>query len=446
GAALCSPGSVTTVKDVVGTDGTDTLRNIEVLQFGGATTPPVTTTTPGGPTDITAVGGPAQATVAWIAPDVKHAGPAVVTGYQVEVDDVATGAIVGPLRPAGPAANSLEIPDLAPGSYRFRVQAVNSAATPPEGPFSVSSNAVSVTPAVAPDAPVIGIATGGRSSAALTWAVPASDGGSAVTGYSVRVVDAATNAQIGALQTAAADATSVTVGGLVNGTAVSFQVQARNGVGTGGFSALSNTVTPATVPAAPVIGAVTRGSTSALVTWAAPASNGGSAVTGYSVRVLYAASGLMVGALRPAAAGTTSLRVTGLVNGSAVRFQVLATNAVDAGAFSAASAAVTPAGVPGRTRIGVAADGADGGHSTALVRWRAPVSDGGLAVKGYLVTAVRISRTGVPGARYTSAAQPAQLRSLSMTLPAGYYRFTVRARNVLGLGASSASSNLVKAQ
>jgi hypothetical protein len=33
-----------------------------------------------------------------------------------------------------------------------------------------------------------------------------------------------------------------------------------------------------------------------------------------------------------------------------------------------------------------------------------------------------------------------------MTLPAGNYRFTVRARNALGLGVSSARSNLVTAR
>ena len=138
--------------------------------------------------------------------------------------------------------------------------------------------------------------------------------------------------------------------------------------------------------------------------------------------------------------------MTGLVNGSAVRFQVQAANAVGPGAFSAASAVVTPAGVPGRTLIGVAAYGAAGGHTTALARWQAPVSSGGLAVNGYLVTAVRINAAGVGVARYTSAVQPAGLRSLSMTLPAGYYRFVVRARNGVGLGASSPGSNLVRAQ
>ena len=144
----------------------------------------------------------------------------------------------------------------------------------------------------------------------------------------MRVVNAA-NVQVGALRPAAAGATSLTVTGLTNGTAVRFQVQATNAAGTGALSALSTAVTPRTVPSAPVIGIATRGNASALVRWTAPA-NGGSAITGYSVRVVNAAN-VQVGALRPAAAGATSLTVTGLVNGTAVRFAVRATNVAGPG-------------------------------------------------------------------------------------------------------------------
>jgi hypothetical protein len=59
----------------------------------------------------------------------------------------------------------------------------------------------------------------------------------------VRVVNAA-NVQVGALRTAAAGATSLTVTGLTTGTAVSFQVRANNAVGSGSYSSLSNAVTP----------------------------------------------------------------------------------------------------------------------------------------------------------------------------------------------------------
>ncbi|WP_235508659.1 fibronectin type III domain-containing protein, partial [Terrabacter sp. Root85] len=106
-----------------------------------------------------------------------------------------------------------------------------------------------------------------------------------------------------------------------------------NAVGTSAFSALSNSVTPATAPAAPTIGTPTRGNASATVRWTA-GTNGGSPITGFSVRVVNAA-GAQVGALRPAGAAATSLVVTGLTNGTAYRFQVAAVNAVGTSAFSA---------------------------------------------------------------------------------------------------------------
>jgi len=327
-------------------------------------------------------------------------------------------------------------------AVRLQVQAGTAAGT---GAFSALSN--SVTPsATAPDAPTIGIATAGNASAVVNWTAPASDGGSPITGYAVRVVNAATNLAVGVLRPAAAGTTSLTVTGLANGTAVGFQVQAVNVVGSGVFSAVSNTVVPATVPGAPTIGTVTRGSTSALVRWTRPAANGGSAITGFSVRVVNAATSAQLGVLRPAIAGATSVNVTGLVNGTAVRFQVRAANVTGQGPYSVLSAAVIPATVPGAPVIGVAASGAAGGTRTALARWRAPLSSGGLAVNGYVVTALRINAARVVVGRVTSAVQPARLGALSMTLPAGNYRFVVRARNGVGLGLNSPGSNLVTAR
>jgi Ca2+-binding RTX toxin-like protein len=393
-------------------------------------------TVPNAPAIGTATAGAGTATATWTAPASNGGSP--ITGYSVQVLNAAGTTQVGALRPAAAGTTSLVVSGLTNGvPVTFKVQATNSVGS---GAFSALSN--TVTPLAVPGAPVIGTATSGNASALVRWTAPA-NGGSAITGYLVRVVNAA-NVQVGALQAAGAGATSLTVTGLANGTAVSFQVQASNTVGVGAFSALSNTVTPATVPGAPVIGTATRGNASALVGWTAPA-NGGSAITGYSVRVVNAAN-VQVGALRPAAAGATSLTVSGLVNGTAVRFQVQATNAVGTGAFSALSVAVTPVTVPGAAVIGTATSGVAGGVINATARWTPPASNGGATINAYVVHALRLNAAGAVLATVTSPTVPATFRALTMTLPAGNYRFTVQTRNAVGLGAASARSNLVTAR
>jgi Fibronectin type III domain len=129
------------------------------------------------------------------------------------------------------------------------------------------------------------------------------------------------------------------------------------------------------------------------VRWTAPA-NSGSAITGFSVRVANAATNVQVDALRPAAAGATSPTVTGLVNGTAVRFQVQATNAVGTGALSALSIAVTPATVPGVPVRDTATWGGAGGAITATANWTAPASHGGSTINGYVVQAIRLNAAG----------------------------------------------------
>ena len=95
----------------------------------------------------------------------------------------------------------------------------------------------------------------------------------------------------------------------------------------------------ATVPGAPTIGAATASEGEAAIAWSAPASTGGSPITGYKVTP-YAN-----GTAKPVIdvpAGTTSTTVTGLANGVAHTFKVAAVNAVGTGPDSAASTAVTP--------------------------------------------------------------------------------------------------------
>ena len=194
-----------------------------------------------------------------------------------------------------------------------------------------------------------------------------------------------------------------------------------------------------------MIGTATAGNTTALVGWSRPA-NGGSAITGYTVRVLNATTLTQVGALRPAAAGATSLKVTGLVNGVAVRFQVAASNAVGTGAFSARSNAVMPTRAPLAPVIGTASPGVVGGAINAVARWTPPAPNGGPAINGYLVIALRINAAGTVTSQTTSTVQAASVRSLWMTLRPGNYRFVVQAHNSAGWSPTSLRSHLVIAR
>lgn len=113
-------------------------------------------------------------------------------------------------------------------------------------------------------------------------------------------------------------ATSLTIANLTN-TALA-AIQALNG---------------ATVPGAPTIGTASVASpTSASVAFTAPASNGGSAITGYTVT---SSPGNIT-----ATGASSPIVVTGLTEDQAYTFTVTATNLIGTSAASAASNSVTP--------------------------------------------------------------------------------------------------------
>lgn len=99
-----------------------------------------------------------------------------------------------------------------------------------------------------------------------------------------------------------------------------------------------HTASGATVPGAPTIGTAVAGDAQASVPFTAPASNGGSTILSYTAT---SSPGNFTGTIYQAGSGT--IVVTGLSNGTAYTFTVKATNAIGEGAASAASNSVTPA-------------------------------------------------------------------------------------------------------
>ena len=202
------------------------------------------------------------------------------------------------------------------------------------------------TATTVPAAPAIMPATSGTAEAVAVWTAPIADGGSPIIRYHVRMVDAATGTKDIASKDVAAPATSLSFTGLPGGVPVRFQVQAVNAVGAGPLSSLSNAVIPATRPGAPRIGTSTAGVGSAMGRWTAPASSG-SAITKYHVRMVDGATGTKALAVRDIAGNLTSLNFTGLRQGTSVRFEVQAINALGASGYSTRSNPVTVLGPPG---------------------------------------------------------------------------------------------------
>ncbi|MDH3342387.1 MAG: fibronectin type III domain-containing protein [Gammaproteobacteria bacterium] len=184
--------------------------------------------------------------------------------------------------------------------------------------------------AVVPNAPTIGSATGGNAQASVSFSAPGSDGGSAITGYTM------TSSPGGHIGTGASS--PITVSGLSNGTAYTFSVTATNAVGVGVSSTASNSVTPATIPDAPTIGTATGGAAEAVVNFSAPLDNGGNAISSYTVTS--SPDGIT------ASGSISPITVTGLTDGTAYAFTVIATNGVGDSAASSLSNSAIPDSPP----------------------------------------------------------------------------------------------------
>ena len=272
-------------------------------------------TVPGAPTIGAATAGNASASIAFAVPNSN--GGSTITGYKAL-------CVTGSTTKTGTGTDSpIKVSGLTNGSaYNCSVKASNRAGS------SAASNAVSVTPLTVPGAPTIGAATAGNGSASIAFAAPKSNGGSTITGYEALCVTGSTTI------TGTGTGSPIKVSGLTNGSAHSCKVKASNSAGSSAVSS-AVLVTPRTVPGAPTIGAATAGDASASIAFAAPGSNGGSTITGYT-------ASCVTGGTTKTGAGTSSpIKVSSLTNGSAYSCTVKASNSAGSSAVSSA-VLVTP--------------------------------------------------------------------------------------------------------
>jgi uncharacterized repeat protein (TIGR02543 family) len=317
-------------------------------------------------------------------------------------------------------ATSCSVSPLNNGTaYTFTVSATNSTGT-----TNGATSSSSVTPAGKPGPPTGVSAVRGNGQATVTFTAPADTGGSAITSYTVTAYDSSGNAA----GTCTGSGTTYTCTGLTNGAAYTFKATATNALFTSDLSTASSAATPATVPNTPtsVAAAVTTAG-AATVSFTAPLVNGGSAITGFTV------TSSPGGFTCTAAADASSCVVSGLTNGTAYTFSVIATNEIGNSVASSASSAATPqSNASAPTTITATA-----GDGQASIAFSGAVTNGS-TIANYTVQAYDGDGNVVEGATCTSSTSPCTITGL--TNGSTYTFKVVTNSTVYGAGSTTASS------
>jgi hypothetical protein len=189
-------------------------------------------------------------------------------------------------------------------------------------------------------APTTPLAAPGDGRVRLTWRAPGNSGDAAITDYVVQF-----SSNRGRSWTTFDDgvrsSTGASVTGLTNGRSYVFRVAARTAAGVGAFSESSRAATPRTLPGVPRSLTGRPGVTSVVLSWSAPSSNGGAAITDYVVQ-FSSNRGRSWTTFDDGVRASTGAQVTGLATGREYVFRVAARNVAGTGASTSASAPVRP--------------------------------------------------------------------------------------------------------
>ncbi len=291
-----------------------------------------------------------------------------------------------------------------------------------------------ITDTTYPNAPTSFTVTPSSGQAALVWAEPEVDGGASITDYVVEYKSSSASAW-STFSDGTSTATSATVTGLSNGTLYQFRVSGVNSIGQGDPSVVVYT-TSAGVPDAPTSLAGTGGNAQVSLTWSAPASTGGSAISDYIVEYKTSAA-TSFSTFADGTSASTSALVTGLANNTAYDFRVYAVNASGTSSASGTASATT-SGVPDApTSLSATV-----GNAEISLTWTAP-SDNGSAITDYVIeyrlTAATAFSTFSDG---TSTATSATVTSLTN---GSDYTFRVSATNAVGTSSASSTTTATPA-
>jgi hypothetical protein len=265
-----------------------------------------------------------------------------------------------------------------------------------------------------------------NASTTVRWSAP-DDGGSPLTGYEVQVFE---DGVLVETVPVSSRTTAFVWRKLTPGASYEFAVSARNARGTGDPSGLSTPAHLAFPASAPTkVGAEYFGpGRTAKATWQAPASDGGTPVTGYRITP-YLAGKAQTALTQTVAASDLEQEFTGLVAGQGYTFGVQALNSAGAGPI-AFSPVVRIVDVPAQVALPTVRVGGSAAGASVAVSWTAPAT-GGSPITGYWVT------TTVDGNPFAHVF----VRSTSTVLPnvpVGWqFSVDVAAVNAVGTGPAS---------
>jgi len=345
---------------------------------------------PDSPLNFVAIAKAAGALLSWSAP--TYTGGSILTAYKITY---------GSITKTFPANTTTAlITGLVNGTeYTFSIVAKNimgDSITP------LTSNAI--TPYALPGAPVVTVVPG-DSMATLSWTATPANENSPITGYALTCTN----------QAVTIDPPIVSpkgISGLTNGTSYTFRINSVSDIGSSAI--ISKTTLVAAVPDSPTNLVATRGAASAVLSWSAPASNGGAPVTSYVIT--------SVPAITPITLATkilpTTTTISKLTNGTEYTFYIVARNSTGPSVTSSGSNAVTPAAVPAAPRVTGAA-----GSQRVTLSWPAPLNNGS-NITSYIVTST-------PASTIPSDITSSPVIIEGLTAGTGYV-FTVIAVNSVG--------------
>ena len=211
--------------------------------------------------------------------------------------------------------------------------------------ISTSTDTAKVTVNTVPGAPTSLSATAsGSTTINLVWKAPASDGGGAITGYKIEVSPNGTSNWTNRVANTNRTDTTYSHTGLAAGTTRHYRVSAINSVGTSTTSDVANatTNTANTAPGAPTgLTATASGTTRIDLSWTAPASTGGSAITGYKIEVSPDGTSNWTALVANTASTTTTYEHSGLAADTTLYYRVSAINSVGTSTTSNVANATT---------------------------------------------------------------------------------------------------------